>query len=274
MSKLKNLTVTAKTIKQKSSGLISYGNYLINKKTDSHKETNIIPIFNNFESFVTHATNEALKVDLKNAEARKGGRPVDGYAVSFNLTLPRNTIRPTPEQWKLIAQDVMRAVKKEIPGLSKQDFFINVHDQSNPHLNILVSKIIDGQRNREIDQKKILSVMKNIYSISVLKHCNFDYQNYNPLNTDLGSRKPKWQIEKNKFYDQIDALLKYIAEGNTIRTKSTENRIIKTVLQTGWEAYEEDFKKLLNGAKIGGNHDLERSLKNISDKSKTTKPKP
>lgn len=273
MSELKNLTVTAKAIQKKSSGLISYGNYLINKNEDSHKNTNIIPIFGDINNFISHASAEALKIDLKNGRA-KGGRPVQSYAVSFNLTLPRNTVRPTAAQWKAITQDVMRAVKKEIPGLTKKDFFINVHDQDNPHANILISKIIDGERNRKIDQKKLLSTIKKVYSISVLNHTKFDYKTYIPEKPNRGSRKQKWQVEKEQFYDQIKMLCNYIAEGNFNRVKSTENRLIKTVSQTGWEAYEEDFKKLLNGAYIGGNQDLERSLNNISEKTKSTKPKP
>lgn len=272
MSELKNLTVTAKAIQKKSSGLISYGNYLVNQNEDSHKNTNIIPIFGDINNFISHASAEALKIDLKNGRA-KGGRPVQSYAVSFNLTLPPNTVRPTAAQWKAITQDVMRAVKKEIPGLTKKDFFINVHDQDNPHANILISKIIDNERNRKVDQKKLLNTIKKVYSISVLNHTKFDYKTYIPIKPDRGSRKQKWQLEKERFNEQMKMLCTYIAEGNFNRIKSTENRLIKTVQEAGFDAFEEDFKKLFRGAEIGSNQDLERSLKTISDKSKTTKPK-
>lgn len=273
---LKNLTITAVAVNGKSSGLISYGNYLLNDQAESHKNTTIIPIVGDMNNFISHAANEAVKIDLKNGRG-KGGRPIQSYAVSFNLTLPPNTVRPTPQQWKAIMLDVMRAVKKEIPGLTKQDFFINVHDQENPHANLLISKIINGERCRKLDQQKVLHTMKQVYSMSVFNHTGFDYRTYIPVEPNRGKRKKKWQTErdkeKQKFYTQVENLLNYIAEGNYIRTKSTENRIIKTVEATGWEAYEEDFKKLIESANMGGNQDLQRSIKNISEKSKT-KDKP
>ncbi len=88
-------------MKGKTSGLIKYINYLNNPNEESHirKNTQIINIFNkNKESaFIKKCCEEAITLDMANQEKNLGGRPVESYAVSFDLVLPKNTIRPTKE---------------------------------------------------------------------------------------------------------------------------------------------------------------------------------
>lgn len=202
MSKIKNWTVTSQAVKNKTSGLIKYISYLNNPKAENHENTEIKNIFsspNKASNFISKCSQESISLDLKNAENGKGGRPVDSYAVSFNFVLPKNTIRPTVAQWQAIAKDIYKVVKSSVDGNLTQDHvFMNIHDQDNPHLNLVVSKIIDGKRERKIDQKAILSKMKLQFNKSVLDHCNFDYKDYVPQEHNLGARQRNWQLEIKK----------------------------------------------------------------------------
>ncbi|MDW2083919.1 hypothetical protein R7Z37_27760, partial [Vibrio sp. 1640] len=179
ISKIKNWTVTSEAVKNKTSGLIKYINYLNNPNIDKHANTEIKNIFKDPDkasNFIKKCSEEAISLDLKNAENGKGGRPVESYAVSFDFILPKGTIRPTVEQWRAIAKDIYKVVKTGVDGNLTQDHvYMNIHDQDHPHLNLVVSKIIDGNRERKIDQKAILSKMKLQFNKSVLDHCDFDY---------------------------------------------------------------------------------------------------
>lgn len=233
--KLKNFTVTAKSIKSGQSGLVSYLNYLNNNNTSSHQSTairSISPKSGDYNAFAKSAVMSAFELDLKN-QSGKGGRPTASYAVSYCFTLPKNTIKPTPEEWRKIAKDIIATLREKVPEISKPEhLFMNVHDQDNPHLNLVVQKVVDGQRLRKVDQRSLLSALKTSFSQSVLKHCQFDYRQYQPKKVGLGKRKEGWQLirdDMEKLMKQFDLLTKHINSQNEKRIKSTENRIIKTL---------------------------------------------
>ena len=50
--KIKNFTVTAKTIKGKRKGLIDYVQYLNNEKAQSHQNTDFLHIYGNGNEFI------------------------------------------------------------------------------------------------------------------------------------------------------------------------------------------------------------------------------
>jgi hypothetical protein len=248
MKKIKNWTVTSEAVKNKTTGLIKYINYLNNPNVDKHENTEIKNVFKDPQKgskFIQKCSEEAISLDLKNAENGKGGRPVNSYAVSFDFILPKNTIRPTVAQWQAIAKDIYKVVKTGVDGNLTQDhIYMNIHDQDNPHLNLVVSKIIDGQRERKIDQKAILSKMKLQFNKSVLDHCDFDYKDYVPEETNLGPRKKTWQqdIKKlEKAHKQLKSLCEYINENNQKRINSTKNRIVKTLSQISENNQNEFF---------------------------------
>ncbi|WP_205903768.1 hypothetical protein, partial [Pseudomonas viridiflava] len=89
----------------------------------------------------------AVSGDMDNSQ-KKGGRPVQGYAQSFVFGLPPSVQKPTPEQWKSITNDILKELAKKL-GIEVTDFkgkiFANVHEQDNPHLNLVVSRIINGK---------------------------------------------------------------------------------------------------------------------------------
>jgi type IV secretory pathway VirD2 relaxase len=248
MSKIKNWTVTSEAVKNKTSGLIKYINYLNNPNVDKHENTEIKNIFKDPDKgskFIKKCSEEAISLDLKNAENGKGGRPVESYAVSFDFILPKNTIRPTEDQWKAIARDIYKVVKSSVDGNLTQDHvYMNIHDQDNPHLNLVVSKIIDGNRERKIDQKAILSKMKLQFNKSVLDHCDFDYKDYVPQETNLGPRQKTWQLDIKKLekaHKQLKSLCEYINENNQKRINSTKNRMVKTLSQISENNQNEFF---------------------------------
>lgn len=275
MSKIKNWTVTSEAVKNKTSGLIKYINYLNNPNDPNHTNTEIKNIFGNPDKankFIKKCCEEAISLDLTNAENGKGGRPVESYAVSFDFILPKNTIRPTVEQWKAIAKDIYKVVKSGVDGnLTQEHVYMNIHDQDNPHLNLVVSKIIDGQRERKIDQKAILSKMKLQFNKSVLEHCNFDYQDYVPENNNLGKRKKRWQNDiklLEKAHNQFEKLIEYANENNQKRINSTKNRMVKTLSQISENNQNEFFdqaNEIEDPVMKAAIDDIRRELENMPD---------
>ena len=208
---IKNWFVRSERLHSKSSGLITYGSYLIDKEHKNHKgkTTAIHDIYGNVTNFIQTSAREAIELDLKNAQG-KGGRPVDSYAQSFVLTLPDGVHKPSCEQWKAITKDVLLDAFKKLnktPKEMKGHFFANVHDQKNPHLNILISKVVDGQSLRAVNQVGIIGAMKKSFNASVLKHCGIDYKDYEPLKTNVGKSLPRWQLEQqNKINEKLSEL--------------------------------------------------------------------
>ena len=208
---IKNWFVRSERLHSKSSGLITYGSYLIDKEHKNHKgkTTAIHDIYGNVTNFIQTSAREAIELDLKNAQG-KGGRPVDSYAQSFVLTLPDGVHKPSREQWKAITKDVLIDAFKKLnktPEEMRGHFFANVHDQKNPHLNILISKVVDGQSLRAVNQVGIIGAMKKSFNASVLKHCGIDYKDYEPLKTNVGKSLPRWQLEQqNKINEKLSEL--------------------------------------------------------------------
>jgi len=199
---IKNFTVISQRVKDKSDGLISYINYLESETAPSHKNTTIISISSKTKS-ATFLKNTIMDVvDFDNAN-KKGGRKVESFAQSFNLVLPETVNRPTPEQWQKITKDILIATKTHL-GIedSLHDFvskcFFNIHDQKNPHLNLVVPRIYNGERLHKLDQKALIGVMKKEFNASVLKHCQIDFKQYKPDKQNLGRRRKGWQMDQQK----------------------------------------------------------------------------
>ncbi|WP_122560226.1 hypothetical protein [Pseudomonas viridiflava] len=188
-------------MKDKHNGLIKYGKYLIDSKHPNHTNTaGITPIYNNIENFIRSVSNEAVSLDMGNSQ-KKGGRPVQSYAQSFVFGLPPSVQKPTPEQWKSITNDILKELAKKL-GIEVTDFkgkiFANVHEQDNPHLNLVVSRIINGKSLKALDQKGTIGIAKTAFTASTLARCGLDVSSYTPLQTNLGRRQAKWEIQEEK----------------------------------------------------------------------------
>lgn len=208
MRKLKNWFVRSERVKNKHSGLIQYLNYLTNSEHPNHKnKTTIKPLYGDINTVIQGCANEAILLDLKNSKG-KGGRPVSSYAQSFTFVLPGTVNKPSAEQWKLIFKDVAITLAQKIgipPEALKGKAFANIHEQSNPHLNLVLSRVINGKHLRTLDQKSTINALKNSFTASTLKHCGLDLNNYTPINTNLGKRQSNWQRQQQETQKQIKA---------------------------------------------------------------------
>ena len=197
---IKNFTVTTQRVKDKADGLIGYANYLNNEKAPSHKNTKILTIGKNFDDFLKNTIINTMNFDNEN---KKGGRKVESYAQSFNFILPPDVPNPSIDQWKLIYKDLVLKAKNslEIKGGTSEfakSCYANIHDQANPHLNLLIPRIYEKERLHALDQKKLLGELKKEFNKSVLKHCNIDFKSYKPNQQNVGKRRKKWQLEQEQ----------------------------------------------------------------------------
>jgi hypothetical protein len=246
MSGIKNFTVIAQSVKKKGDGLIAYVNYLTDVNEPSHKNTEIYPVFDgacdNPEKFLNATLLEIAKANKANA-----GREYSNYAQSFDFVLPK-TIKPTPEQWKSITRDILRVVHKELflqepepepdaeTGKIKKNLnfkgsiptaqqfsgktFCIIHDQKNPHLNMVIPTVYDGERLLRIDRRRLTNELKKQFNLSVLSHCKMDYKAYKPENVKLGKRKPKSQYLAEKAEKAANEAKQQLLEVEK-KTKST-----------------------------------------------------
>jgi hypothetical protein len=196
---IKNFTVTTQRVKGRSDGLIEYTNYLNSEKAPSHKNTKVLRMFSGYDEFLKNTILNTIKFDNEN---KKGGRKVESYAQSFNFILPPDVPNPSFEQWKSIYKDLIRKSKEvlEIDGLTGEyakSCYANIHDQANPHLNLLIPRIYKNERLHALDQKTLLSQLKKEFNRSVMEHCNIDFASYKPKNERVGKRVPKWRKEQS-----------------------------------------------------------------------------
>lgn len=230
---IKNWTVTTERVKNKSAGLSEYASYLVSSKHKNHKNTEIYTLFNSEHNiFINNTINETLDFDAKN---KKGGRKVESFAQSFNFILPPPH-KPTPEQWRKIARDIVESIHTELAikdGLTTfgRSCFMNIHDQANPHLNMLVPRIFKGERLADLDRKNVLAKVKLQFNKSVLKHCDIDHTQHNPLRVNTGRRKSAQSLAYTKAKEEAQNALKLIAEANIasenagIAEKNVSNKI-------------------------------------------------
>ena len=214
---IKNWTVTTERVKNKSKGLSEYTSYLVSSKHENHKNTQILQIFNmDYNRFLNNTINETIEFDSKN---KKGGRKVESYAQSFNFILPPPH-KPTPEQWKKIGVDLVNTIHKELnikADVNKfgKSCFMNLHDQKNPHLNMLVPRIFNNERLADLDRKNVLAKLKLQFNQSVMKHCEIDHTHHKPLRSNVGPRKSGQRFAYDKAKEEAESALKLISEAAT-----------------------------------------------------------
>ncbi|WP_458128789.1 hypothetical protein [Pseudomonas sp. Z2-11] len=217
---IKNWTVTTERVKNKDVGLSEYVSYLVSEKHKNHKNTTIYTLFNSdANTFLNSTIQETISFDAKN---KKGGRKVESFAQSFNFILPPPH-KPTPDEWKKIARDLVNTVHKELEIESDinqfgRACFLNIHDQANPHLNLLVPRIFSGQRLADLDRKNVLSKLKLQFNQSVLKHCNIDHTHHKPLRTNVGRRKTAQRYEYDKAKEEAQNASELILEAQNVTT--------------------------------------------------------
>lgn len=220
---IKNWFVRSERIKDKHGGLIKYGKYLVNMEHANHKNTeSIIPVYGNIENFIRTCSNEAVSLDLENSQ-KKGGRPVQSYAQSFVFSLPPSVVKPTQDEWKSITSDILKELAKKL-DIDINDFkgrvFANVHDQDNPHLNLVVSRVVQGKTLKALDQKGTIGVAKKAFNAASLARCGLDVSAYEPLQTNTGPHLAKWQLLQKNSEKALEAI--------ELKSKAFDDDVVKT----------------------------------------------
>lgn len=219
---IKNWTVTTERVKNKSQGLSEYTSYLVSSKHKNHKNTTIISLFKiDYNDFINKTISETIEFDANN---KKGGRKVESYAQSFNFILPPPH-KPSADQWKKIAIDLVQTIHKELnikEDVSKfgNSCFINLHDQANPHLNMLVPRIFSSERLADLDRKNVLAKLKLQFNQSVLKHCEIDHTHHKPLRSNQGARKSAQRYAYDKAKEEAENALKLITEASEAQSQA------------------------------------------------------
>lgn len=208
MNKLKHWFVRSERLKDKHTGLIQYLKYLTSSEHHNHKgRTAIRHLYGDLNTVIQGCASEAIQLDLSNSQ-KKGGRPVNSYAQSFIFVLPGTVNKPTQDQWRQIFKEIAFSVAKKLdipPETLKGKMFANIHDQEHPHLNLVISRVIDGKFQRAIDQKSTINALKKSFTAATLKHCGLNASAYKPINTNLGRRQEGWQQQQEQSQLQIKA---------------------------------------------------------------------
>jgi hypothetical protein len=283
---IKNWTVTTERVKNKDFGLSEYVSYLASTTHKNHKNTKVYALFNSdTHKFLNTTIQETLSFDREN---KKGGRKVESYAQSFNFILPPPHC-PTAEQWAEISYDLLRVAHSELnikQDLSKfvRACFVNVHEQSNPHVNIVIPRIFEKERLADLDRKNVLAKLKQEFNLSVLKNCNIDHTHHKPLRKSVGSRKRAHKHFADRIIEDVDNASKIIVEAHEAsktgilaeqERKIKEKELAQRELELANREYEVKQEKadlILKKAKFGfllkAFIDLKSSLKKWVDSVK------
>lgn len=265
--KIDNWFVRSERVKDKHVGLIRYCKYLTNESHKNHSgKCRIIPMLGNADNFIRVVSSAAVNLDLENSR-KKGGRPVQSYAQSFVFSLPPSVKKPTANEWKLITIDIIKQIAKSLK-LDVQDLngcvFANVHDQDNPHLNILISRVIKGKSQSTIDQKGIIGLMKKTFTASTLARCGLDVSGYEPLQTNIGKRQTKWQVIENKALASLEEVKKETKNLQVAAEKVKELARFSEKMNGQLEDWLEAIKA------DGSSHNEERELESNKQREQIT----
>lgn len=237
-----NFTVTAQALRGGIQGLTDYASYLQSNKPKSHANTeilNLYPNHPNYKEFCDSTIQNVLDVQTNN---KKGGRAFNSYGTSLVCSLPPTVKKPTEKEWQEIAKHIVKSIHHELfkqkepeidekTGKPKKDLnytgeipklndfakslMLNVHNQKNPHLNIVIPAVYGGERLKRADQKALLFSVKQTFTKQALLVAGIDYDAYVPKEKNVGKQQ-KWQMDQKKAIqakrEALDEQEKLIAE--------------------------------------------------------------
>jgi len=206
---IKNWTVRTKAVTGGSGGVAAYGRYLEDANHRNHrgKTEAITPVSGNWRRLTAEQTLRASQRTAKTQARGKGGRPIETLGHSFVVSLPAE-LRPTPQQWRAIALDVVKAIQLKLPAdqamTGPGDLFVNAHENTkNPHLNILIGKLAEnGEIRKRVTQKAVLSAVKTAVNAAVFRELGADHAEYVPRRSGLRNME-KWQYEQELAKEAI-----------------------------------------------------------------------
>lgn len=219
-------TTISKPIKNHIAGLSNYMIYLEDNQHKNHKgKTNeIIPIFGDSKIFRQSVVKNCAEVDYKNQLKRKGGRPLSSMAQSFVFSLPPGVTKPTKKQWEKIAEVLILKICTQFkipPQHAEKYIFSNVHDQSNPHLNLVVSKTRNGEVFKDLQRSQIIKSLKLSFTTQYQLLTGYNPNDYQVIKKNSPKkRKPRWLYEKEKR-EELERLEK--EKINNLPTEEPQN---------------------------------------------------
>ncbi|UJQ41981.1 hypothetical protein [Vibrio anguillarum] len=211
---IKNWFVRSEAITDKALGAIRYARYLTDKNHPNHKgKTSIFNIHSKPVDIALIAIKEAYNADLNNAKKQKGGRPTSSYLQSFVFSLPAD-VELNNEQWKNISKALIKDLADRFNVSTKQLLKYSslvLHKQNNPHLNLIVSRTMDGQSFQQaLTRPSTTNLLKASFNRELIK-CGYDYQDYKPK-AKRSKRLKRWEelTEKEKLIDDKHQSLKAV----------------------------------------------------------------
>jgi hypothetical protein len=256
MASIKNFFVRGEGVKNQSAGLSSYIAYLESEEHRDHKQTKIVSFGISGKDFIRDVVADVAGSEHDRISSRKGGRPMESYAQSFVLSLPRGTPEPSKAEWLRVAAGVINDVASFIGvDAKKLKFFANVHNQDNPHLNIVFSKIVDGKNNRDMSRKAINVVIKNAFNREAIIQLDLNFNEYKPKKVHTGKRLNPYQLGQRRIADEtaeitIDAAKKAaeIKEDALKKINRQSGRIITHIEKLIINPEDKNQLKRLDGA--------------------------
>ncbi len=205
---MKSWTVISKPVKDQARGLANYLNYLINSDHPNHKyKTKIIPLFGVTDKLYKKIVYSVAERDLVRSKKRKGGRSISSYAQSYVFTLPNNLVhKPTQEDWVYCSKEILKTIMAFTdvsPDELRDNIFVNIHDQKNPHLNVVVSKILNNAVKTELQRKSIVSALKKTFNYAILQRLKISPNDYQPLT----KRSKRYNSD---YYNKNEKLISHI----------------------------------------------------------------
>lgn len=265
----RSFIVTSQSIKRQAAGCLDYAFYLNDMEHPNHlNKTEYIQIHKSPVDIAMSAIKEASLVDLKNAKNGKGGRPTESYLQSFVFSPPKS-MSLTEDQFKTLAGDVLKSLGERM-GLSAKTLLANVHlsvhKQDNSHLNIIVSRNIEGQSYQQIlTRPSTTNLLRRQFNASMLKF-GYDFKEYKPVgkkqtllsklnDKELEIENKVKELKKlerinKKASNQFEKLLIAFETKNNKDIYRQTNRLNKTIDDYGTdEIYQENLKDLINSIK-------------------------
>ncbi|MGH1462736.1 MAG: hypothetical protein ACRBB6_11925 [Neptuniibacter sp.] len=237
---LKNWTVKTKQIKKKTrikkdgkvvktinSSAFKYGCYLLNKKAQSHYNTNIIDL-NNAPQRLAQINSQITSRKLHRQGAGLRGGGINCEATSFVLSIPKDIKQPTAQEWKRIAIEAIKSLE-EPTGIAAKEIWkqsvVILHEETsasdNTHLNIMIGNIYSNNYCKELTQKRSTYAIKNAFNNAMLR-LGIDHREYSPKNDKVGD-KPLHIARKEKIIKLEKNLKK---EFKKIKESKDTNKIL------------------------------------------------
>jgi|TARA_B110000211_G_scaffold190777_1_gene217429 hypothetical protein len=126
------------------------------------------------------------------------------------FTLPeRLGINPTKAEWSYITKELINTLMF-FTNTSKEEItkhiFVNINDEKNPHLNLVVSKIISGNVKTELQKKSIITALKKTFNYAVLNSLKISPSDYQPQTKRSKRYNSDYYQKNNLFINHISRI--------------------------------------------------------------------